>query len=227
MKSLVDYKIVNISTREGASGFVSEDGKVFTCGWFTTYDKHRNYLLGHNKQEPETLPKQVEALKGEFFYFHSMTSVTDVKIVKVRIGRSTTAFITDEGKLYVVGSDSPPHLGFKEEKFMIKEPILVESIQHKRVVDIHIENSYSALLTSDGEVYSCGGGDQAMWMTGHNTRISFSTFQRIRALDPYFVQQLSSYFGTSTSIVHPRKYYKKPSTPGTLSIIILFLFIQR
>jgi len=75
--------------------------------------------------------------------------------------------LDDEGKVYVWGNNGNGQLGDGGLK-NTNEPILVESLQYEKIVDISAGDNYSGVVTDKGEVYIWGFGNEGQ--LGHGDK---------------------------------------------------------
>lgn len=103
--------------------------------------------LGHGDQSSYRQPKKVEKLQGK-------------AIRQVSCGADFTACVTDEGQMYMFGSDYYGCIGVEEAMGMeIFEPVLLEFFEERPVRQVSCGDNHVAVLTQNGEIYSWGCGE--------------------------------------------------------------------
>ncbi|XP_047319490.1 probable E3 ubiquitin-protein ligase HERC4 [Impatiens glandulifera] len=143
--SYVD-NIVSVSTMYNHAAFITQSGKVFTCG------NNSSGCCGHTTGGYSLKPRLVEgALKG-------------IPCKQVAIGNKFTVFLTREGRVYTCGRNSHGQLGHGD---MVDRPtpMIVESLVDCLVVQVSVGLAFTLALTSDGNLYSFGSGED--WCLGH------------------------------------------------------------
>ncbi|XP_028677922.1 serine/threonine-protein kinase Nek9 [Erpetoichthys calabaricus] len=103
--------------------------------------------LGHGDQASYRQPKRVERLQGK-------------AIRQVACGADFTACITDEGHMYMFGSDYYGCIGVDGELGEeVLEPVLLEFFLSNPVKQVSCGDNHVVVLTQDKEVYSWGYGE--------------------------------------------------------------------
>ncbi|RUS26338.1 regulator of chromosome condensation 1/beta-lactamase-inhibitor protein II [Jimgerdemannia flammicorona] len=120
---------------------ITKEGKLWSWGC------NDQSALGRSGEE--TFPGLVENLEG-------------VHIVKVACGGSITAALSREGKVYCWGTyrASDGQLGFSYDADVQTVPTLFQPLAKTTVVDIVAGADHLLALTSQGEVYGWGNGQQ-------------------------------------------------------------------
>ena len=83
----------------------------------------------------------------------------DVRIVKVACGRDNSAFLTDEGFLFTMGSNKHGKLGLNlsyEECKGVSQPVLVTELSSSPVTDVSLGKRHSLAACHNQTVYSWG-----------------------------------------------------------------------
>ncbi|RUP47695.1 regulator of chromosome condensation 1/beta-lactamase-inhibitor protein II [Jimgerdemannia flammicorona] len=85
-----------------------------------------------------------------------------VRIVKVACGDSITVALSDDGKVYSWGTyrSSEGDLGFNPQTSIQAVPTLLQALTKETVVDIVAGVDHALALTSTGDVYGWGNGQQ-------------------------------------------------------------------
>ncbi|XP_055343892.1 regulator of chromosome condensation-like isoform X2 [Paramacrobiotus metropolitanus] len=141
-----DEKIAKVVCGELHSLAVSETGKVFSWGC------NDEGALGTGKDDEENYePKEVKGIDG--------------KIVSVSAGDSHTAFLTEDGKIYLTGTmrDSSGAFGSRSDSketceyvpFLYHDPRRTD-LRNDRAVKISSGQNHLAYLSGGGDVYAIG-----------------------------------------------------------------------
>lgn len=136
VSALQDKKIIAIVTGNIHSLFLTNEGKVYSCG----YNSHGQLGLGHSNEE--TTPQLITAFK-------------DKKIIAIAVGDDYSLFLTVEGEVYSCGKNSDGQLGLGHTSDQ-ETPQLIISLKNKHIVAITAGSSHSLFMTIDGELYGCG-----------------------------------------------------------------------
>ncbi|ORY08112.1 RCC1/BLIP-II protein [Basidiobolus meristosporus CBS 931.73] len=143
IQDLVDENIVDIFVGGLHNLALSKDGKLYSWGC------NDQKALGRAGDEYEPAP--VEGLE-------------DVKIVKVACGDSVTVALSDEGHVYTCGTyrSAEGILGFAKGQevqatLTLLEPLVKAKV---KVVDVSAGVDHVLALTSTGDVYGWGNGQQ-------------------------------------------------------------------
>uniref|UniRef100_A0A8C4GN30 non-specific serine/threonine protein kinase n=1 Tax=Dicentrarchus labrax TaxID=13489 RepID=A0A8C4GN30_DICLA len=103
--------------------------------------------LGHGDQASCRQPKKVEKLQGK-------------SIRQVACGADFTACVTDEGQMYMFGSDYYGCIGVEGELGMeVLEPVLLEFFEERPVRQVSCGDNHVVVLTQSGDIYSWGCGE--------------------------------------------------------------------
>ncbi|MGH0182364.1 UNVERIFIED_CONTAM: hypothetical protein FKN15_009426 [Acipenser sinensis] len=103
--------------------------------------------LGHGDQASYRQPKRVERLQGR-------------AIRQVACGADFTACITDEGQVYMFGSDYYGCIGVDNQQGSeVREPVLLDFFLSNPVEQLSCGDNHVVALTQDKDVYSWGCGE--------------------------------------------------------------------
>uniref|UniRef100_A0A8C4GMY9 non-specific serine/threonine protein kinase n=1 Tax=Dicentrarchus labrax TaxID=13489 RepID=A0A8C4GMY9_DICLA len=106
--------------------------------------------LGHGDQASCRQPKKVEKLQGK-------------SIRQVACGADFTACVTDEGQMYMFGSDYYGCIGVEGELGMeVLEPVLLEFFEERPVRQVSCGDNHVVVLTQSGDIYSWGCGEYVL-----------------------------------------------------------------
>lgn len=142
-------KIKAVACGESHTIFVVNDGSLWSCGC------NDHGQLGHGKIR--TRPEQVEGLLGR-------------QIVAISAGYAHNLAIDSWGTLFSWGSDSHGQLGQQLEPTddkLVNRPKIVKSMATKTVVQVAAGYFHSAVLTSAGEIYTCGSNSHGQLGLGY------------------------------------------------------------
>ena len=153
VEGLVGKRVVCISAGLEHTAAVTDRGELFTWGWnfygqcglSETGDGESSY----SKNAFHT-PQCVDAFAGK-------------RMVRVACGHYFTLALSSEGEVYAFGYASHGQLGVGERD-IIKTPTRVEALVGHRVVQIAAGAANSAMVTSRGELFTCGKGSN--WAGG-------------------------------------------------------------
>jgi alpha-tubulin suppressor-like RCC1 family protein len=136
--------VTDIAAGENHSGAVLRDGVVFTWG---SGDMGK---LGHGRvTRPQILPRTVRgALKKE-------------TCISLSLGMSHSAAVTKNGQVYIWGGGWFGRLGLGNSD-NIYTPCKIESLDYMFIVQIACGGYHTMALTSEGEVYIWGRGDERL-----------------------------------------------------------------
>ncbi|KAJ1927346.1 hypothetical protein IWQ60_003016 [Tieghemiomyces parasiticus] len=142
---LNDESIVDIAAGGLHNMAITADGRLFSWG---CNDQH---ALG--REGDETEPGEVTLMAED--------GTTPVRFLRVACGDSVTVALTTHG-VYSWGTyrSSDGLLGFDQTKDIQKTPALVDGLQHEDIIDISVGADHVLALTTHGEVYGWGDGQQ-------------------------------------------------------------------
>ena len=156
------------------------------CGWYHTavitstgevhtFGSGEEGPLGHGGHNNELVPRRVEALAERW-------------VVQVSCGREHTAVVTSDGELHTFGMGALGRLGHgdEENKFV---PTRVDKLMGKRVVQVSCGKQHTAVVTSEGDVFTFGAG--FLGKLGHGGEDSEWVPRRVDALVGKRVVQVS------------------------------------
>jgi alpha-tubulin suppressor-like RCC1 family protein len=119
---------------------LTESGQVYTWGFGGSF--MNSGALGHSTTDTLLKPKLLEKLR-------------DHRIVKIASGSWHNLALTSEGKVYAWGRGEYGRLGTGSATD-VREPVLLEGLQHEKVQDIRSGTSFNAVITDNGTVYTFG-----------------------------------------------------------------------
>eukprot|EP00947_MAST-08B_sp_MAST-8B-sp1_P005299 g5299.t1 len=138
IEALSGMRVCAMSAGSEHSLFLTEDGKVYSCG-----PGHLG-RLGHGNFLRQFVPKLIEALSG-------------VRVCAVSAGIGHSLFLTEDGKAYSCGDGKTGKLGHGNTQDQ-RAPKLIEALSGMRVCAVSAYGDHSLFLTEDGKAYSCGSG---------------------------------------------------------------------
>jgi alpha-tubulin suppressor-like RCC1 family protein len=150
-------RVIQVACGQQHSLFLTESGAVFATG-------HGAYgILGTGETSDELLPVQLTALDA--------TLINGEKIVKIACGGSFSAFVTDQGNLYVWGRNDSGQLGLGEESqgdmhSAERYPRRIPFFETERtfIKDIACGENHIVALAQNGALYSWG---DRTWLEPH------------------------------------------------------------
>ncbi|XP_065674643.1 serine/threonine-protein kinase Nek8 isoform X2 [Hydra vulgaris] len=130
------------------SFIVSEEGSVLACG-----NNRYNKLGLLTEEQLETK----NALTNDVLVFTKISSkpLCDHKIISIGTGNSHVAFLTENGLLFMAGSNKNFQLGVKRPEGDLR-PYLVNSLQ--RVEHVACGDSFTVAVTKNNKVFTWGCG---------------------------------------------------------------------
>ncbi|RIA94469.1 regulator of chromosome condensation 1/beta-lactamase-inhibitor protein II [Glomus cerebriforme] len=161
IKSLEQFKIVDISAGSIHSAALTVDGKIVTWGC------NDHGTLGRFTETPKS-EKAKEILEAGNYNIGEEETPTyaegldNVNIVKVVCGGNATFAISDQGHLYATGTFKGKDgiIGFSYEN-RVEQPIFTRyiSFEHLTIVDIAAGVDHALALTKEGDVYAWGSNE--------------------------------------------------------------------
>ena len=148
---------------------LTSDGAVYTWG------SGQDGKLGHGDENNQRTPKRVEALAS--------TSVR-----ALACGGNHTAALTSDGAVYTWGDSECGQLGHGDENNQ-HTPKRVEALASVSVRALACGYAHTAALTSDGAVYTWGGGNDGQ--LGHGDTSHQHTPKRVEALASVSIRALA------------------------------------
>ena len=144
-----------ISCGQYSSAFLTNDGKVYSCGY------NGNGELGLNDTTNRSVPTLIS------------TNIGSLTILAISWG-SSSYFLTNDGKVYSCGSNGSGELGLGNIMTGPRAPIIVPTFSKPRINlptnNLTLSNEYivsicasptasrSFFITNNGKVYGCGRG---------------------------------------------------------------------
>ena len=153
----LEDRVIQVACGQQHSLFLTESGAVFATG-------HGAYgILGTGDTSDELLPVELTALDA--------TLINGEKIVKIACGGSFSAFVTDQGNLYVWGRNDSGQLGLGEESqgdmhSAERYPRRIPFFETERtfIKDIACGENHIVALAQNGALYSWG---DRTWLEPH------------------------------------------------------------
>jgi alpha-tubulin suppressor-like RCC1 family protein len=140
VKGVKNKNIIHVSSGGQHSAAIDNQGRLYICG---------SYL--HGKLGIEDLTTvSVQA-------FTLVPSLKDKVVIQVACGDYHTLCLLEDGSVYTWGGTLHKKLGQRSGKAMNK-PGLVQGLSEKEVIYVGCGDFHSVALTSDGKVYTWGGG---------------------------------------------------------------------
>jgi len=181
-------RVVSVSAGAGHSLALTADSAVWSWGY------GRFGRLGHGDEEPQLLPKKIEAIARHH-------------VVAVSAGASHNLAVTADGAVWSWGFGGHGHLGFgsswsrrrargvdAQDQLLPKK---VEALAH-RVVAVSAGIYHSLVLTADGAVWSWGSGGNGR--LGHGGRQQRLLPKKVEAFGGQRVVAVSAGFDHSLAI---------------------------
>lgn len=143
LESLGGFVITHVSAGWNHSGFVSENGCLFTCGDGSFGQ------LGHGDYDSRCSPEKVSCLDS-------------MPVQQIACGmRHSLALVKDDVgyRVYGFGSGKRGQLGISKDKVrLINIPQATLGLEDVIIVSIHADGDHSAALSDDGRLYTWGRG---------------------------------------------------------------------
>jgi alpha-tubulin suppressor-like RCC1 family protein len=151
-----EITIIEISTGAHHSLFLTNEGRVYSCG----DDEMGQIGLGDNDNDPKKIPTFIE----KFYNNTSYIKYDDITIIEISAGGYHSLFLTDDGYVYSCGYNYYGQLGVddKDDKYI---PTLIENLNNIR--KISAGDHHSLFLTNEGRVYSSGQNDKGQLGVGN------------------------------------------------------------
>ena len=138
------------------SVFVSEEGRLMTCGTHSFRDNPQP-ILGHSESlDGEDL--QVIGGDSVLVVPRLVAGLADVRVRTVATGYAHTLAVSEAGAVYSFGLGQNGELGHGNEADQ-HTPRVIESLRGVRAVAASGGLNHSLVLSAAGEVYSFGAGD--------------------------------------------------------------------
>ncbi|XP_048049729.1 trichohyalin [Megalobrama amblycephala] len=125
--------------------------------------------------------------------------------VHISCGQSHSAFVTEQGRLFVFGSNNSGQLGL-QTKGPVTKPICVKVLKGERVQFVACGTDHTLVSTSQGEFFAAGGNSDGQLGLGHcNDSISF---QRLHPFCDYApIKLLSAGDHTSAALTEDGRLF--------------------
>ncbi|EOD04355.1 hypothetical protein EMIHUDRAFT_221135 [Emiliania huxleyi CCMP1516] len=150
------------------SVFVSEEGRLMTCGTHSFRDNPQP-ILGHSELDDEDL--QVIGGDSVLVVPRPVAGLADVRVRTVATGYAHTLAVSEAGAVYSFGLGQNGELGHGNEADQ-HTPRVIESLRGVRAVAASGGLEHSLVLSAAGEVYSFGAGDRGQ--IGHDPHSLFA-----------------------------------------------------
>jgi len=193
------YTISAIACGSSHTLFLTNDGKVYSCGSHSS----GKLGLGISITTPQPTPQPISTL-------NSFTSFT---ISAIACGSSHTVFLTNDGKVYSCGSNSSGQLGRTVDEANPQGTPSIISTSFT-ISAIACGDFYTLFLTNDGKVYSCGANASGQLGLGYITTevptpsiVDMFQFSSIYGSGIYTVS-----YSSFTSSFEPFKCFNETST---------------
>ena len=157
VRALVDKRVVYVAAGALYTAFVTSEGELFTCG------KGENGRLGHGGLQDEYVPRRVDALIGKC-------------VVRVSIHVLHSVAITSDGKVFTFGFGEDGRLGHGIVSLRSTPgsselvPRKIDSLDRKFVIQAEVGDGFTAVLTSEGAVFTFGSGVNGCLGNGNNNK---------------------------------------------------------
>ena len=135
--------------------FLTNNGKVYSCGINTSGQLGLGYISITGVHPPVTTPQPISTLDP-------------FTISAIACGGNHTVFLTNDGKVYSCGNNVSGQLGRTvDEANPQGTPSIILTLNSFTISAIACGNSHTVFLTNDGKVYSCGNnGSGQLGRTG-------------------------------------------------------------
>eukprot|EP00005_Dracoamoeba_jomungandri_P014069 CAMPEP_0174276782 /NCGR_PEP_ID=MMETSP0439-20130205/60577_1 /TAXON_ID=0 /ORGANISM="Stereomyxa ramosa, Strain Chinc5" /LENGTH=831 /DNA_ID=CAMNT_0015369049 /DNA_START=140 /DNA_END=2635 /DNA_ORIENTATION=- len=94
--------------------------------------------------------------------------LSDVKIIHIAVGANHNLALSDKDKIYAWGENGDGQTGLEKKIGDVDEPMLIESMQRKRIVKIFAGYSHSGAISKSGLLYIWGSNEYGQ--LGNGTR---------------------------------------------------------
>uniref|UniRef100_A0A3Q3VQA3 X-linked retinitis pigmentosa GTPase regulator n=1 Tax=Mola mola TaxID=94237 RepID=A0A3Q3VQA3_MOLML len=125
--------------------------------------------------------------------------------LKLACGDEHTAFITENGKLFMFGSNNWGQLGLGS-KVTVNKPTCVKALKSEKVHLVACGRNHTLICTAQGKVFAAGGNSEGQLGLGDcNER---SAFQRVHLLDSHGpIRMLAAGSNTSAALTESGKLF--------------------
>jgi alpha-tubulin suppressor-like RCC1 family protein len=165
-------RIKDVAMGEQHSVFLSDEGKVYTCGYggskglFSFFQANKAGALGHGNKTHLGFPKQVAFFERQ-----------KLKVNQIAAGRYHTVVLTEGGHVYTWGRGSYGTLGTGSTAKELS-PVLVNTLEKMReadsdsnIVKIDAADHFTAILTKSGLLFTWGENNHGQLGMGQNVGI--------------------------------------------------------
>jgi alpha-tubulin suppressor-like RCC1 family protein len=170
------------------SMFLTNNGKVYVCGYNNVGQ------LGLGDSTNRTTPTQV------------ITNIESLTISVISCGVNHSMFLTNDGKVYVCGSNNTGQLGLGDTTNRSVPTQITNILGSLKIIDIQAANERSYFLTDNGKVYTCGNNWGGQLGQGDTTNRS-TPIQIITNIGTLTISSISSFnhhvlFRTNTNTIY-------------------------
>jgi alpha-tubulin suppressor-like RCC1 family protein len=180
---------------------LTNNGKVYSCGW-NGYGS-----LGLNDTSDRSVPTLIT------------TNIGSLTISAISCGHSS-AFLTNDGKVYSCGLNDTGQLGSGLRKTLVLTPQPIIALNSLTFSAISCGELHTVFLTNDGKVYSCGNNNQGRLglgntLTGPSVPTIVPTFSKPRingsivnlTLSSQYIVSIAAGYGHTLFVTNEGKVY--------------------
>ena len=139
-------RVLQVAAGGEHTAAVTAEGELFTFGhWAGGKLGHDDYKFPEKFPKNERVPRKVEAFEGE-------------RVLQAAAGGYHTAALTAEGELFTFGRGGYGQLGHGSTNDEFK-PRKVDTFQGMRVVQVAVGKNHTAVVTTNGGLFTFGSGD--------------------------------------------------------------------
>ncbi len=172
ISTLNSFTISASSGGESHTMFLTNDGKVYSCG------NNDHGKLGLNDTTQRNVPTLIT------------TNIGTLTISAVACGRYHTVFLTNDGKVYSCGyNDYGGQLGLGDTTSRSVPTLISTNIGTLTISAVACGGGHTVFLTNDGKVFSCGLNNYGQLGLGNTT--SQNTPQQILALNSLTISAIA------------------------------------
>ncbi len=189
ISTLNSFTISAIACGFGHTVFLTNDGKVYSCG------DNANGKLGRtvDTANPKTTPSIISTL-------------SPFTISAIACGWGHTVFLTNVGKVYSCGDNSKGQLGIGNTTQQTT-PQPISTLNSFTISAIVCGSYHTVFLTNDGKVYSCGRNDFGQFGLGNTTTTPQTTPQPISTLDLFTISAIAGGWYHTVFLTNDGKVY--------------------